>query len=331
MYRVAVVGATGAVGQKMVEVLVERAFPMRELLLYASERSAGRTVHVNGSDIVIRELTEQIYDDAIDIALFSAGGSVSERYAPGLSERGVIVIDNSSVFRMQAGIPLIVPEVNADTLNGTERLIANPNCSTIQSVVTLAPLAERFGIERVAYTSYQAVSGSGQKGIRDLENGRLGEPPTNYPYPIHDNVLPHIDVFLDNGYTKEEQKMIEETRKIIGNPELGVTATCVRVPVRNGHAVSITVTLEEDTSVEDIRALLREAPGIVLTDAPEQLAYPTPLQADGTDEVHVGRIRRDESQPRTFHLFCVADNVRKGAATNAVQIADLMTKWVITN
>lgn len=324
MYNVAVVGATGAVGQKMIDVLTEYEFPISELLLYASARSAGNTVTVNGQDVVIRELSDAIYADPIDIALFSAGGSLSEQYAPRLSKQGVIVIDNSSAFRMQADIPLIVPEVNRVELSPEKTLIANPNCSTIQSVVALAPLAEVYGLTRVAYTSYQAVSGSGQKGIEDLERGSRGEEPQNYPYPIYDNVLPHIDVFLDNGYTKEEQKMIDETRKILNAPNLGVTATCVRVPVRNSHAVSITVTLDRTATLAEVKAVLSDAPGIVLMDNPSELVYPTPLDANGTDDVYVGRVRVDESQPNTFHLWCVADNVRKGAAANAVQIAQCM-------
>ncbi|WP_214829233.1 aspartate-semialdehyde dehydrogenase [Exiguobacterium algae] len=324
MYNVAVVGATGAVGQKMIEVLTEYEFPINELLLYASARSAGKTVQVNGQDIVIRELSDLIYTDAIDIALFSAGGSISEQYAPRLSEQGVIVIDNSSAFRMQEGIPLVVPEVNRVELSPDKSLIANPNCSTIQSVVALAPLSDVYGLTRVAYTSYQAVSGSGQKGIDDLERGAQGEAPQNYPYPIYNNVLPHIDVFLENGYTKEEQKMIDETRKILNAPDLGVTATCVRVPVRNSHAVSITVTLERGATLEEVRAVLADAPGVVLMDNPTELLYPTPLDTNGKDEVYVGRVRRDDSQPNTFHLWCVADNVRKGAAANAVQIAQCM-------
>ena len=324
MYNVAVVGATGAVGQKMIEVLTEYEFPIKELLLYASARSAGKTVQVNGKDIVIRELSDLIYTDAIDIALFSAGGSISEQYAPRLSEQGVIVIDNSSAFRMQEGIPLVVPEVNRVELSPDKSLIANPNCSTIQSVVALAPLSDVYGLTRVAYTSYQAVSGSGQKGIDDLKRGAQGEAPQNYPYPIYNNVLPHIDVFLENGYTKEEQKMIDETRKILNAPDLGVTATCVRVPVRNSHAVSITVTLERGATLEEVRAVLADAPGVVLMDNPTELLYPTPLDTNGKDEVYVGRVRRDDSQLNTFHLWCVADNVRKGAAANAVQIAQCM-------
>lgn len=330
MYNVAVVGATGAVGQKMIDVLTEYEFPISELRLYASARSAGKTVEVNGQSVVIRELNDSIYADPIDIALFSAGGSISEQYAPHLSEQGVIVIDNSSAFRMQEGIPLIVPEVNRVELRPDKTLIANPNCSTIQSVVALAPLSEVYGLTRVSYTSYQAVSGSGQKGIDDLERGARGEDPTNYPYPIYDNVLPHIDVFLENGYTKEEQKMIEETRKILNAPNLGVTATCVRVPVRNSHAVSITVTLERDATVAEVKAVLADAPGVVIMDNPSELSYPTPLDANGTDEVYVGRIRRDDSQPNTFHLWCVADNVRKGAAANAVQIAQCMISQTAT-
>ncbi len=320
MYHVAVIGATGAVGQKMLQVLAELDFPVRQISAYASARSAGKTVQFKGQDVTIQALSEQITEDGIDVALFAAGGTISEQYAPLLAAAGTLVVDNSSAFRMQADIPLVVPEVNPQAIGPNDRLIANPNCSTIQSVVALAPL-QQFGLKRVNYTTYQAVSGSGQKGIEDLARGSRGEEPVNYPHPIHDNILPHIDVFLPDGYTKEEQKMIDETRKIFQLPELPVSATCVRVPVTNSHSVAINVTFEQETSVATIRASLAEAPGVILVDDVSQNQYPMPLDASGTDDVYVGRIRQDKSLANTFHIWCVADNIRKGAASNAVQVA----------
>lgn len=320
MYHVAVIGATGAVGQKMLQVLAELDFPVRQISAYASARSAGKTVQFKGQDVTIQALSEQIIEDGIDVALFAAGGTISEQYAPLLAAAGTLVVDNSSAFRMQADIPLVVPEVNPKAIGPDDRLIANPNCSTIQSVVALAPL-QQFGLQRINYTTYQAVSGSGQKGIEDLARGSRGEEPVNYPHPIHDNILPHIDVFLPDGYTKEEQKMIDETRKIFRLPELPVSATCVRVPVTNAHSVAINVTFEQETTVEEIREALRQAPGVVLVDDVSQNQYPMPLDASGTDDVYVGRIRQDQSLANTFHIWCVADNIRKGAASNAVQVA----------
>lgn len=320
MYHVAVIGATGAVGQKMLQVLAELDFPVRQISAYASARSAGKTVQFKGQDVTIQALSEQITEDGIDVALFAAGGTISEQYAPLLAAAGTLVVDNSSAFRMQADIPLVVPEVNPHAIGPDNRLIANPNCSTIQSVVALAPL-QQFGLQRINYTTYQAVSGSGQKGIEDLARGSRGEEPVNYPHPIHDNILPHIDVFLPDGYTKEEQKMIDETRKIFRLPELPVSATCVRVPVTNAHSVAINVTFEQETTVEAVREALRQAPGVVLVDDVSQNQYPMPLDASGTDDVYVGRIRQDQSLANTFHIWCVADNIRKGAASNAVQVA----------
>ena len=320
MYHVAVIGATGAVGQKMLQVLAELDFPVRQISAYASARSAGKTVQFKGQDVTIQALSEQITEDGIDVALFAAGGTISEQYAPLLAAAGTLVVDNSSAFRMQADIPLVVPEVNPQAIGPNDRLIANPNCSTIQSVVALAPL-QQFGLQRINYTTYQAVSGSGQKGIEDLARGSRGEESVNYPHPIHDNILPHIDVFLPDGYTKEEQKMIDETRKIFRLPELPVSATCVRVPVTNAHSVAINVTFEQETTVEVIREALRQAPGVVLVDDVSQNQYPMPLDASGTDDVYVGRIRQDQSLANTFHIWCVADNIRKGAASNAVQVA----------
>ena len=320
MYHVAVIGATGAVGQKMLQVLAELDFPVGQLSAYASERSAGKTVQFKGQDVTIQALSEQITEDGIEVALFAAGGAISEQYAPLLAASGTLVVDNSSAFRMQADIPLVVPEVNPQAIGKNDRLIANPNCSTIQSVVALAPL-KHLGLERVTYTTYQAVSGSGQKGIEDLARGSRGEEPVNYTHPIHDNILPHIDVFLEDGYTKEEQKMIDETRKIFNQPNLPVSATCVRVPVINSHSVAINVTFSEETTVAAIRTALAEAPGVVLVDDVSQNQYPMPLDANETDDVYVGRIRQDNSLANTFHLWCVADNIRKGAASNAVQVA----------
>lgn len=320
MYHVAVIGATGAVGQKMLQVLAELDFPVRQISAYASARSAGKTVQFKGQDVTIQALSEQITEDGIDVALFAAGGTISEQYAPLLAAAGTLVVDNSSAFRMQADIPLVVPEVNPQAIGPNDRMIANPNCSTIQSVVALAPL-QQFGLQRINYTTYQAVSGSGQKGIEDLARGSRGEEPVNYPHPIHDNILPHIDVFLPDGYTKEEQKMIDETRKIFRLPELPVSATCVRVPVTNAHSVAINVTFEQETTVEAIREALHQAPGVVLVDDVSQNQYPMPLDASGTDDVYVGRIRQDQSLANTFHIWCVADNIRKGAASNAVQVA----------
>lgn len=319
----AIVGATGVVGTKMIQRLEESNLQVDKLYLMASQRSAGQTLTFRGQDIVVEELTEHSFDKPIDYALFSAGGHTSLTYAPIAEQKGVIVIDNSSAWRMHDDIDLIVPECNAPTLK--RKIIANPNCSTIQSVVPLKPLHDAFGLKRVAYTTYQAVSGSGQAGINDLLNGQKGIAPTNYPHPIYNNVLPHIDVFLENGYTKEEMKMINETRKILNlGDSVAVTATCVRVPVLNAHSVEINVTLQHDTTPEAIRELFRQSPGIIVVDDVANNQYPMPILASGKDDVFVGRIRRDISQPNSFHIFCVSDNIRKGAASNAVQIAELL-------
>ena len=323
MVNIAIVGATGVVGTKMIERLAESNLPVENLYLLASARSAGKVLQFRGKDYVVEELTENSFKREIDYAIFSAGGGTSLKFAPIAEKDGVIVIDNSSAWRMDPEIDLVVPECNAPTLE--RKIIANPNCSTIQSVVPLKPLHESFGLKRVAYTTYQAVSGSGQAGINDLVNGEKGLAPTNYPHPIYNNVLPHIDVFLENGYTKEEMKMIQETRKILGLDEsVAITATCVRVPVMNSHSVEINVTFEKDTTPEEIREILSKAPGVVVVDNPANNEYPTPLMATGHDEVFVGRIRRDISQPNSFHIWCVGDNIRKGAASNAVQIAELI-------
>lgn len=325
-YNVAVVGATGLVGQTFLKVLEERDFPIENLYLMASARSAGKVVNYRGKDIVVEELTEQSFDKDIDIALFSAGGGTSLKFSPIAASKGVVVIDNSSAFRMDDEIPLVVPEVNPEDAFKHNGIIANPNCSTIQSVVPLRVLDEKYGIKRIVYSTYQAVSGSGLAGIKDLENGLKGEAPTNYPHPIANNCLPHIDVFLPNGYTKEEEKMIKETRKILGKPELKVTATCVRVPVFAGHSVAINIEFEKDFDVEQVKKDLASVEGLIVQDDVENNVYPMAVNAAEKNEVFVGRIRRDESLDSGINLWVVADNIRKGAATNTIQIAELLIR-----
>ncbi|WP_414049639.1 aspartate-semialdehyde dehydrogenase [Macrococcus animalis] len=320
MYKIAVVGATGLVGQKMLEVLERKAIPFDSLTLFTSARSAGKEVDYQGKTYITEELTEEKANEKYDFVLMSAGGSTSLKFSPIFEEAGSVVIDNSSAFRMVEDIDLIVPEVNAPKLE--RRIIANPNCSTIQSVVPLKPLQEQFGLKRVAYTTYQAVSGSGVAGRNDLINGAKGEAPKNYPHPIYNNVLPHIDDFLDTGYTKEEQKMIDETKKILGLPDLKVTATCVRVPVQDSHSVAINVTLENPATVEAIREIFEQTEGVVLIDDVENNQYPLAVNTTGKEEVFVGRIREDDTLENSFHIWCTADNLLKGAALNAVQILE---------
>ena len=313
MYNIAIVGASGLVGGTFLKVLEERDLPIKNLYLFASARSAGKEIIFKGKTLVIEELTENSFDREIDIALFSAGGDISKKFAPIASEKGVIVVDNSSAWRMDENVPLVVPEVNPEDIFKNNGIIANPNCSTIQSVVPLKVIDELYGIKRVVYSTYQAVSGSGIKGIEDLQRGLKGEEPKTYPHPIVNNCLPHIDSFLENGYTKEEEKMINETRKILNKKNLPITATCVRVPVLNGHSISINVELEREANLEELKAKFRETKGIV-------------LEANGTDEVYVGRLRKDFSIEKGLNLWVVADNIRKGAATNAVQIAEILMK-----
>ncbi len=320
-YNVAVVGATGMVGQKMLQVLAELKFPVKNLYPMASKRSAGKEIIFNGKPYVVQELCDEAFDQDIDIALFSAGGDTSERFSPVAAAKGVIVIDNSSAFRMDPLVPLVVPEVNPEDLDWHGKIIANPNCSTIQAVVALKPLYDAFGIDRIVYSTYQAVSGSGVKGYADLENGIKGEANAFYPHPIAYNVLPHIDSFLDNGYTKEEMKMINETQKILHDDRLRITATTVRVPVFYSHSESINVELKKPFELDSIRYLYSNAPGIVLQDDPANNIYPLARVAENTDEVYVGRLRRDFSVDNGLNLWVVADNIRKGAASNAVQIA----------
>ena len=325
-YNVAIVGATGLVGQTFLKVLKERNFPVEKLYLYASAKSAGKTVNFVGKDYTVIELKDENIKDDIDVALFSAGGNMSKEYAPKFKAKGAIVIDNSSAWRMEKDIPLVVPEANPEALDGHNGIIANPNCSTIQVMPVLKVLADKYGLKRVVYSTYQAVAGSGQKGIDDLEANLKGEPSKNYPHQIAFNLLPHIDSFLDNGYTKEEMKMVEETRKILGLPDLKVTATCVRVPVKMGHAVSVNVELEKSFDLKDVFKAFEEKEGVIVKDDVSKNVYPMPIEAEDTDEVYVGRIRRDESVENGLNLWVVADNIRKGAATNTIQIAETLIK-----
>lgn len=320
----AVVGATGMVGRTFLKVLEEKNLPIDNFYVMASKRSAGTTVTFKDKEYVVEELTEHSFDKPIDIALFSAGGSTSEKFAPVAASKGCIVIDNSAQWRMNPEVPLVVPEVNPEDIKWNKGIIANPNCSTIQAVVALKPLNDKYGIKRVVYSTYQAVSGAGVAGWKDLENGLKGEEPHKFPHPIANNCLPHIDIFMDNGYTKEEMKMIWETRKILHKDDLKVTATAVRVPVFNSHSESVNVEFENPVDIDDVKALFRQTPDIIVKDDPETYVYPLAIDATGSDEVYVGRIRRDESVDNGINFWVVADNIRKGAATNAVQIAELI-------
>lgn len=322
----AVVGATGMVGRTFLKVLEERKLPIENFYVMASKRSAGSTLTFMGKDYIVEELTEHSFDKPIDIALFSAGGGTSAKFAPIAAAHGCVVVDNSSQWRQDPKVPLVVPEVNPEDVAWNNGIIANPNCSTIQAVVPLKALDDKYKIKRVVYSTYQAVSGAGVAGWDDLEKGLQGEAPKKFPHPIAGNCLPHIDVFMDNGYTKEEMKMIWETRKILHRPELAVTATTVRVPVFNSHSESVNVEFENPIDIADIKALLSETPGVVLRDDPENNVYPLALDATGHDEVYVGRVRRDESVANGLNFWVVADNIRKGAATNAVQIAELLVQ-----
>lgn len=325
MYNVAIVGATGNVGRKILEILEERDFPIKNLYLFASKRSAGSKLKFKGKEYLVEETAEEnIRNKEINFALFSAGGDVSLKFSPIFSSFGAIVIDNSSAFRMDKNVPLVVPEVNPEDIKWHNGIIANPNCSTIQAMIPLKALLDKYGIKRIIYSTYQAVSGAGIQGITDLEEGIKGNPPKKFPYPIAGNCLPHIDVFLENGYTKEEIKMIEETKKILHNSDLRITATTVRVPVLNSHSESINVELERPFELNDIFDLFNNTKGITLYDDVAELKYPTALMSTGKDDVFVGRIRRDFSIDNGLNLWVVADNIRKGAALNAVQIAELL-------
>ncbi len=329
-YKVAVVGATGMVGRKFLEVLKEQNFPAETYYLFASARSAGKTVSFLGKDYTVIELTEEnVKKYPCDIALFSAGGSISKEFAPVFAANGSVVIDNSSQWRMDENVPLVVPEVNPEDIDRHNGIIANPNCSTIQAVVALKPLME-YGIKRIVYSTYQSVSGAGMGGFSDLEGGLKGEAPKKFPHPIAGNCLPHIDVFMDTGYTKEEIKMVNETRKILGDYDIKITATCVRVPVFFAHSESINVEFEKSFDLDELKAKLKAARGVVMVDDPENGKYPMPLDAQDHDEVFVGRVRRDDSVESGINMWVVADNLRKGAATNAVQIAlEMIARGVI--
>lgn len=321
-YKLALVGATGLVGRTAIKVLEEKNLPISEYVFFASKRSAGSIMELLGQDYVVRELNEHSFDEGFDFAIFSAGGDVSRKFAPIAASKGCIVIDNSSTFRMDKNVPLVVPEVNSEDLKSNSGIIANPNCSTIQAVVALKPLDVKYGIKRVVYSTYQAVSGAGQKGVQDLQDTLNGLEPKKFPHPIANNCLPHIDVFTDSGYTKEELKMINETRKILHKPDLRVTATCVRVPVMNSHSESINVEFENDFDLEELKEVLKNSPGIILMDNLAENIYPLATRATGSDEVYIGRIRRDDSVPFGVNIWVVSDNARKGAASNAIQIME---------
>lgn len=329
--KVAIVGATGLVGSTFLKVLEERDLGITDLYLFASARSAGKKINFRGQEYTVEELTESSFDRDIDIALFSAGGDISRKFAPIAASKGVLVIDNSSAWRMEEGVPLVVPEVNPERALENRGIIANPNCSTIQCMAPLKALAEKYGLKRIIYSTYQAVSGTGQKGVEDLQNGLKGFEPKAYPHQIVNNCLPHIDSFLENGYTKEEMKMVNETRKILELPNLPVTATCVRVPVINSHSVSITAELNRDFDIDELKQALVDYDGVVLVDDPQKNIYPLAAEATGQDKVFVGRVRRDFSTDNSVNLWVVADNIRKGAATNAVQIAELFKETINKN
>ena len=325
-YKVAIVGATGLVGRSFIKVLEEKNLPIESYTLFASKRTAGIKLTLLGKEYEVQELTEHSFDSGFDYALFSAGGEVSKKYAPIAAEKGCIVIDNSSYFRMYDDVPLVVPEVNFEDAYKNKGIIANPNCSTIQAMLPLKALDDKYKIKRIVYSTYQAVSGAGKNALDDLKNIDGSKPLKKFPYPIFDNCLPHIDSFLDNGYTKEEMKMINETRKILHHPDLRVTATTVRVPVSNSHSESINVEFEKDYNLDELIQTLKDFPNIIVVDNPEKNEYPMPINSTGHDEVFVGRIRRDDSVKSGVNLWVVADNIRKGAASNAVQILEKLIK-----
>lgn len=324
--KVAVVGATGLVGSKMLQVLEERNFPVTELIPVASEKSIGREVTFKGKQYKIVSAEDAIKAQPA-VALFSAGGTTSLELAPKFAKAGITVIDNSSAWRMDPTKKLIVPEVNGDVITADDKIIANPNCSTIQMVMVLQPLHKAYTIRRVIVSTYQSVTGTGVKAVKQMENERSGvEGEMAYKYPIDKNAIPHIDVFLENGYTKEEMKMVNETKKILGDDTIKLTATCVRIPVMGGHSESVNIEFENDFDIDKVREILSNTPGVILQDDPENFVYPMPLNAHEKDETFVGRIRRDESNPKTLNCWIVSDNLRKGAATNAVQIAEKLVE-----
>ena len=327
MYKLAIVGATGLVGKTILKILEEKNLPIYEYVLFSSKKSAGKIINFKGKDYTVRELTiNSFVQEHFDFAIFSAGGYTSKLNSPIAAEHGCIVIDNSSAFRMDPGVPLVVPEVNPEDIIKNNGIIANPNCSTIQAVLPLKVLDDNYKIKRIVYSTYQAVSGAGIYGIKDLENGIKGLPNEKFPHQIYNNCLPHIDDFLDNGYTKEEEKMINETRKILHKPDMPITATTVRVPVFNCHSESINIELENDFTLDDVREKLESFNGIKVIDDTKNNLYPLACNCSGFDEVFVGRIRRDNSVKYGLNLWVVADNIRKGAATNAIQILEKMIK-----
>ncbi|MFT5891240.1 MAG: aspartate-semialdehyde dehydrogenase [Dokdonia sp.] len=322
--RVAVVGATGMVGQVMLQVLAERSFPITELIPVASERSVGKQVTYKQKEYTIYSMKDAIAAKP-DIAIFSAGGNISLEYAPKFAEVGTTVIDNSSAWRMDRTKKLVVPEINANTLTKEDKIIANPNCSTIQMVLTLAPLHKKYGIKRLVVSTYQSITGTGVKAVQQLENeytGKKGE--MAYPYPIHRNAIPACDVFEENGYTKEELKLVNETQKILDDRTIAVTATAVRIPVVGGHSESVNLEFHNEYDLSELRRLLSETDGVTVQDNPDTNTYPMPIYAEGKDDVFVGRIRRDHSQENSLNMWIVSDNLRKGAATNAVQIGEYL-------
>ena len=324
--KVAVVGATGLVGTKMLQVLAERNFPVTELIPVASEKSVGKEIGYNGKLYKIVSMQDAIAAKPA-LALFSAGGNTSLEWAPQFAAAGITVVDNSSAWRMDAGKKLIVPEVNANTLTAADKIIANPNCSTIQMVVVLKPLHDKYKIKRVVVSTYQSVTGTGVKAVTQLMNERQGiEGEMAYKYPIDMNAIPHIDSFMENGYTKEEMKMVKETVKIMGDENIKVTATCVRIPTVGGHSESVNIEFENDFDLAEVKQILSESPGIILKNDDDNFIYPMPITAHDKDDTFVGRIRRDETQPNTLNCWIVSDNLRKGAATNAVQIAENLIK-----
>jgi len=328
--KVAVVGATGMVGQIMLKVLAERKFPITELIPVASERSVGKTIDYMGTSYTVVGMATAVAMKA-DVALFSAGGETSLEWAPKFAAAGTTVIDNSSAWRMDPTKKLVVPEINASELTPEDKIIANPNCSTIQMLVALAPLQRTYGIQRLVISTYQSITGTGVQAVQQLENEYKSEKGAMaYPYPIHRNAIPHCDVFQDNGYTKEEMKLIQETHKILGDDSIRITATAVRIPVVGGHSESVNVELKEDASVGEVQALLNQSPGVVVQDNPDTNTYPMPIYAEGKNDVFVGRIRKDFSQENTLNMWIVSDNLRKGAATNTIQIAEYLVEknWI---
>lgn len=321
-YKIAIVGATGLVGISVLKVLEEKKLPIEKYTLFSSKNSAGKIISFLGKDYVVEELTENSFDENFDFAIFAAGGDISQKYVPIATKNGCIVIDNSSYYRMHEDVPLIVPEVNFEDVYSHKGIIANPNCSTIQAMLPLKALDDKYKIKRIVYSTYQAVSGAGKEALCDLENIDNSKPLKKFPHPIYNNCLPHIDSFTENGYTKEEMKMINETRKILHKPDLKITATTVRIPVTNSHSESINVEFENDFEMNELLEALNNFPNIVLVDDLNSNSYPMPINATGHDEVFVGRIRRDFSVESGVNLWVVADNIRKGAASNAVQILE---------